>query len=304
MIWRKSRVGPKSDGPAQYSTGTTSFEPGLGEVRVPPGPPTGIASHGLPKEGRWRVARHNTGLLHREAQGHHVPIRHATLLHWHHIVQDREPRPRPLAPTKPVRQSPKPCERVEARDGTKYSDRIRLLSLNVGSLSTLLWQELKEYLLKAPYDVICLQETHWSTSSEFVVQGWRAIHSGTKARADGVLTLLHPRHRADTIRHEEIQPGRILRTQLQTPQGRVELFNCYQFPHNFTVNPTVLRDKRQALLSKLGRAIAGIPLRATLVVVGDFQAEVKPAVPHVGRSTCNTPFHTGADALQMLLTLF
>ena len=188
-------------------------------------------------------------------------------------------------------------DRRGPRGGTKYSDRISLLSLNVGSLSTLLWQELKEYLLKAPYDVICLQETHWSTSSEFVVQGWRAIHSGTKARADGVLTLIHPRHRADTIRHEEIQSGRILRTQLQTPQGRVELFNCYQFPHNFTVNPTVLRDKRQALLSKLGRAIAGIPLRATLVIVGDFQAEVKPAVPHVGRSTCNTPFHTGAGAL-------
>ena len=63
------------------------------------------------------------------------------------------------------------------------------------------------------------------------------------------------------------------------------------------VNPTVLRDKRQALLSKLGRAVAGIPLRATLVIAGGFQAEVKPAVPHVGRSTCNTPFHTGADAL-------
>ena len=55
--------------------------------------------------------------------------------------------------------------------------------------------------------------------------------------------------------------------------------------------------KDRPLLSKLGRAIAGIPLRATLVIVGDFQAEVKPAIPHVGRSTCNTPFHTGAEAL-------
>ena len=183
------------------------------------------------------------------------------------------------------------------RGGTKGSERLRLLSLNVGSLSTLLWQELKEFLLTAPHDIICLQETHWSTSSEFIVQGWRAVHSGSKARADGVLTLFHPRHKADTIRHEEIQQGRVLRTQLQTPQGRVEVFNCYQFPHNFTVNPNVLRDKRQTLLSKLGRAVAGIPLRATLIIAGDFQAEVKPAVPHVGRSTCNTPFHTGADAL-------
>ena len=118
------------------------------------------------------------------------------------------------------------------RGGAKYTGRLRMLSLNVGSRSTLLWQELKEYLLKAPYEFVCLQETHWTMSSEFIVQGWRAIHSGTKARADGVLTLLHPRHKTDTIRHEEIQPGRILRTQIQTPQGRVEVFNCYQYPYH------------------------------------------------------------------------
>ena len=40
MLWWKSRVGPKSGGPAQPFDRTTSFEPGLGEVRVPPGPPT------------------------------------------------------------------------------------------------------------------------------------------------------------------------------------------------------------------------------------------------------------------------
>ena len=36
--WWKSRVGPKSDGPARYSMKTTFSEPRLGEVRVPPGP--------------------------------------------------------------------------------------------------------------------------------------------------------------------------------------------------------------------------------------------------------------------------
>ena len=41
--------------------------------------------------------------------------RHATLLQWHRTLQDGVPTPRPLAPTKPVRQNPKPGERVEAR---------------------------------------------------------------------------------------------------------------------------------------------------------------------------------------------
>ncbi|CAE7224369.1 unnamed protein product [Symbiodinium natans] len=38
-------------------------------------------------------------------------------------------------------------------------------------------------------------------------------------------------------------------------------------------------------------------MRNTVVVVGDFQAEVTPHAPLVGRSTCQTPFHVGADAL-------
>ena len=39
--WWTSRVGPKSDGPAWYSLKITFPEPRLGEVRVPPQPPTG-----------------------------------------------------------------------------------------------------------------------------------------------------------------------------------------------------------------------------------------------------------------------
>ena len=38
-------------------------------------------------------------------------------------------------------------------------------------------------------------------------------------------------------------------------------------------------------------------MRATLIIAGDFQAEVRPAAPHVGRSTCNTAFHVGPEAL-------
>ncbi|CAE7248776.1 kptA [Symbiodinium sp. CCMP2592] len=179
------------------------------------------------------------------------------------------------------------------RAGQHHVERLSILSLNVGSLSTLLWQELKEYLATAQADVICLQETHWSTTSDFMVQGWRAIHSGTKARADGILTLVHPRHNKHVVRHEEIVPGRARRVQLQAPHGRIEIHNCYQHPHNYTES---LKKKRHAFLNKVTRSITGIPLRTTLIVAGDFQAEVKPSPPHVGRSTRNTPFHVGPEA--------
>ena len=185
------------------------------------------------------------------------------------------------------------------RGGQKHVQRFKVLSLNVGSLSTLMWQELREYLASPanPRDAIMLQETHWSTCSEFRTNGWTAIHSGTTARADGVMTLVHPKHPSARVRYEEVTPGRVLRVQVQMPTGRVELFNCYQHPHNFASNQETLKEKRQSLLNKLGRSIQGIPQRATLIVAGDFQAELTPQAPLIGRAVCRTPFHVGDAAL-------
>ena len=185
------------------------------------------------------------------------------------------------------------------RGGQKHVQRFKVLSLNVGSLSTLMWQELRVYLASPanPHDAIMLQETHWSTCSEFRTTGWTAIHSGTTARADGVMTLVHPKHPSARVRYEEVTPGRVLRVQVQMPTGRVELFNCYQHPHNFAGNQETLKEKRQSLLNRLGRSIQGIPQRATLIVAGDFQAELTPQAPLIGRAVCRTPFHVGDAAL-------
>ena len=116
-IWWKSRVGPKSDGPAWYTMKTIFYEPRLGEVRVPPGPPTG----GEP----------NSGSMPRPSQGGKM-VGGATP---HRITTQgstRTPRPdqprlspapnkqdgvlmlRPLARTKPIEPSPIQIERVEA----------------------------------------------------------------------------------------------------------------------------------------------------------------------------------------------
>ena len=55
------------------------------------------------------------------------------------------------------------------------------------------------------------------TGSEFRTNGWTAIHSGTTARADGVMTLVHPKHPSARVRYEEVTPGRVLRAQVQMP---------------------------------------------------------------------------------------
>ena len=65
-----------------------------------------VVCHGLPKEGRRRVARPHTGLLHREAPEHRV-LSHASLLHGHNgpPKQDGMPMLRPLV----AQQNPPDC---------------------------------------------------------------------------------------------------------------------------------------------------------------------------------------------------
>ena len=142
-----------------------------------------------------------------------------------------------------------------------------------------------------------LQETHWSTCSEFRTNGWTAIHSGTTARADGVMILVHPKRPSARVRYEEVTPGRVLRVQIQMPTGRVELFNCYQHPHNFTSNQEILEGKATEPVEQAWSFDPGHSPRATLIVAGDFQAELTPQAPLIGRAVCRTPFHVGDAAL-------
>ena len=111
MPWQTSRVGPKSDGPAQYFTKMTSFEPRLGEVRVPPGPPTG----GEPNSGSKPRSSQGGG-----ATQHRITTQGSTKT----PCPDSPRRPpamaqniaEPLAHIKLVRLNPNPCDRVEVRD--------------------------------------------------------------------------------------------------------------------------------------------------------------------------------------------
>ena len=71
----------------------------------------------------------------------------------------------------------RPRIQVESRRGQRA--RLRVLSLNVGALSTFLWQEFREALPSLPHDVVFLEETHWSEASQFAVNQWTVVQSST-----------------------------------------------------------------------------------------------------------------------------
>ena len=92
-----------------------------------------------------------------------------------------------------------------------HHPRIKLLSLDVGNPTAFSWTEFKSFLQAEElcYDAICLQEVHWCQSTQFNVGGWRAVVSATASRADGVTTLIHPRHPAVHVKFDGIIPGRL-----------------------------------------------------------------------------------------------
>ena len=79
-----------------------------------------------------------------------------------------------FAPQLPLRQP----RRRHPRGG-REAKPLRVFSWNAGGLSQQLWAEFKEWLQhQQDLDVIFIQETHWTTSSQFKVHGWTAVSGG------------------------------------------------------------------------------------------------------------------------------
>ena len=198
-------------------------------------------------------------------------------------------------------QSPPP--RRSARRGPQHTKRgatarLQVMTLNVGHLSSFLWGEIKAQLGSptCDHDVICLQELHWSQTCQFTVGGWTAVVSAGKDKSDGVMILVNPRYKPAQVKFDEIIKGRVLRVQIAIDDSRVEIFGCYQFVWQSTLTKEDNLRRRQTLLDKLCVNVRAIAKRSTVVVLGDFNAELVPSPGRVGQSLANTPRHVGADA--------
>ena len=115
--------------------------------------------------------------------------------------------------------------------------RLKVMTLNVGHMSACLWGELKAHLSSGDcdYDVLCLQELHWSQTCQFSVQSWSVVVSAGRNKADGVIVLVNPKFRQSQVKYDEIMKGRLLRVQLAMGDTRVEIFCCYQFAWQTTM---------------------------------------------------------------------
>ena len=177
-------------------------------------------------------------------------------------------------------------------------ERLSILSLNVGSLSGFLWTEIKAYIAspRCEADFILLQEVHWRQTCSFRVGGWSAFVSATTEKADGVMILAHPRYQDSQLKFDEVVRGRVLRVQVSLQKEKVELFCVYQRVWQNQLSKSANIEQRQSLLSKLAAQVRSIAKRSTVIVAGDFNAEVLPTPGRVGRCVPQTPRHVGPDS--------
>ena len=115
-------------------------------------------------------------------------------------------------------------------------------------------------------------------------------------RSDGVMVLVSPKFRQSQVKYDEIVKGRLLRVQIAVDDARVEVFCCYQFVWQTELSKDDNLRRRQVVLDKLCTQVRAIARRSTVVVLGDFNAELVPSPGRVGQSLANTPRHVGPEA--------
>ncbi|CAE7247004.1 unnamed protein product [Symbiodinium natans] len=193
---------------------------------------------------------------------------------------------------------PSDADTYEAGGGAQQ--RLKVLSINVNSLSGFLWGEVKAFLggEGMQYDFIFLQETHRTAFCAFKVDNWMAVGSSTK-RGEDVLTLVHPRYDASMVRYQEIIPGRVLRVKVCHKEAAIETLNIYQHVWIHTDDPEQNKQRRQTLLDKCTATIQGMARRDTLILAGDFNSEVHAVNGLIGTRVNRSAYHQALDPLSL-----
>ncbi|CAE7491773.1 unnamed protein product [Symbiodinium sp. CCMP2592] len=163
--------------------------------------------------------------------------------------------------------------------------RLLFLSWNAGGLSQALWQEFLLTLENMPPDerpqIVCVQETHWTdkVAPTFPTATWDVYTSPTTDnKSAGLLILLNKNAtRNCRIVYADPQPGRVQHLRILHDKWAVDLLHIYQKPHNS--HPLALQSSktiRLAVWECIGKILAALPARNTVIMLGDFNTQIKP----------------------------
>ena len=182
---------------------------------------------------------------------------------------------------------------------------IRVVTWIPGGLHSARWAELLQWLQDEaaqhrPVHICLIQETHWTSSTEFIDSSWLYMHSNTGSREGGVLAMINKYSFRDCpVKLAELTPGRFQHIRIGTTPP-IDLLNVYQFAwnpaktelqHQSSSPEQLLLEQRQDVWNKMRSWIASIPKRNSLVIAGDFNASLEILHPYVGPGTGPVHWH-------------
>eukprot|EP00438_Fugacium_kawagutii_P013831 Skav210622 [mRNA] locus=scaffold234:513616:521032:- [translate_table: standard] len=184
----------------------------------------------------------------------------------------------------------------------------RVFNWNCGGLRMENWDFLQQWLRQNPYDLVCLQETHWSLTQEWQVPGYWCVHSGTSGYRGGLLTLVSKRLCHQTqISWADIIPGHLVHIRLQLTPLNYDILNCYQH-----ASVPTHQEARRTFWHTLRDVLHRIPNRNMLCLAGDLNTTLSQVAPGIGLATYQTsdglrrtgPLHSDRHHLHSIITDF
>ena len=170
--------------------------------------------------------------------------------------------------------------------------RIRVMTYNVGGLSSDMYDSIMTYLHELPHaqrpHCIMLQETHWHDSLEYQTEGYHVIASSSPRhpKASGVMTLISydlvPRHQASRIKFEEALHGRELHVRVEEVGLSYDFINVYQKVQSSGPQESQAHAQRRRVWEILGRSLQRVPGRNMLFLAGDMNTRVEEVTGLVG----------------------
>ena len=170
--------------------------------------------------------------------------------------------------------------------------RFEVLTWNCGGLSVGQLDELLCHLADARPNVavVCLQETLWRHSNEWLTDEWICIHDhDPQHRRASMLTMISRKWASsESISRKSHIPGRLLQVRFPVGDVHADVLNCYQTPWNTRTCKQTLLSKRETFWLALTQAVQGIPRRNYVIALGDYNTQLIPEAMRVGTATLVT----------------
>ena len=179
--------------------------------------------------------------------------------------------------------------------------RVRVLSINVGGMTTATWNELNAWLNIAEpdrFDIITIQETRWKHNSEFNSGPWTVVGTGCAEgdRCAGVLIMVHQRlGNSQCVLRREILKGRMLHVRVLSGPTAIDIVNKYQHVWRTQYDQEKNMECRMRVWNALRKTVAQLPLRNAVVWCGDNNLAANTCLPHVGTSILTASDKQQAD---------